>query len=258
MIYKRNFYPDGSFYATISDFNEPTIVQRINNYSDLFYIKSLKDILDHNNIKDVELIIPCMFQQQHDRRFNKNESFELKLVCDFINSCNFTKVKVFHPHSDSTQMGLNNCEVIDNSKFIQQVLKYINEDVILFSTDGGSYKWINKLAEKIDFKGEVYGASKSRNHMTHELTQYIDRTDFEGKNILICDDLCVNGGTFIGLAKQLKERNVGKIYLAVTHMTVESPNKILDELYERIFTTNSKFLNYQLENITIYDFKLFL
>ena len=105
---KIKSYPDGGKYV-INDINENYLTYRINSYEDLFLLKSIKDANPHLK----EIIIPCMFQQQHDRRFNPNESFELKLVCDFINSCNFEKVKVFHPHSDVTPALLNNCEIID-------------------------------------------------------------------------------------------------------------------------------------------------
>ena len=255
MKYNRKKYPDGSVYAEITDISGRVIVERINNYEDLFFIASLKDICDYNGLNDVELFIPCMFQQQHDRRFNENESFELKLVANFINSLNFKKVYIFHPHSDATQIAINNCHVIDNSKFIQQVLKQIPSTPILLSTDGGSYKWINKLADKIEFKGEVYGASKARDLASHKLTQVIDRQDFQGKDVLICDDLCVFGGTFIGLAKMLKSRNAGNLYLAVSHITVFNPNLELSDYYTKIFSTNSKYDAYTLPNLELIDYK---
>ena len=126
MIYTRKKYPDNGVYAEVTDFSNPVITERINSYEDLFFIKSLKEACDYNDIENVELIIPCLFQQQHDRRFKPNQSFELKIVCDFINSCNFKKVQVFHPHSDVTQGCLNKIKVIDNSKFITEVLKEIS------------------------------------------------------------------------------------------------------------------------------------
>jgi ribose-phosphate pyrophosphokinase len=257
MIYSRVKYPDGGVYAKVTDFSNPVIVERINSYEDLFFIKSLKDVCDNNDISGVELFIPCFFQQQHDRRFNENESFEVKLVADFINSCNFSKVHIFHPHSDVTGALINNFRKIDNSKFMFNVLNDIKERTnntpILLSTDGGSYKWINKLADVIMFKGEVYGANKARNPDTHQLVQHIDRDDFEGKDVLIVDDLSVFGGTFIGLGNMLKERNVGKLFLAVSHITVPNPNPILSTIYERIYTTNSKFDSYDLDNLTIFE-----
>jgi ribose-phosphate pyrophosphokinase len=260
MQYTRGKYPDGGVYAQVTDFSNPVITERINSYEDLFFVKSLKEACDYNDIEGVELNIPCMFQQQHDRRFKPNESFELQIVADFINSCNFKKVRVFHPHSDVTQGNIRKCHVVDNSKFITQVLAELPTKPILLSTDGGSFKWINKLADVIEFTGEVYGANKSRDAVTHKLVQMIDRQDFEGRDILVVDDLCVGGGTFLGLAELLKTRNVGRLFLATSHITIQSPNKALEGAYERIFTTNSKHDTYNLDNLTVYnmdDLKIF-
>jgi ribose-phosphate pyrophosphokinase len=254
MEYVRIKYPDGGVYAKITDFSNPVITERINTYEDLFFIKSLKEVCDYNDVRDVTLNIPCLFQQQHDRRFNENESFELKIVSEFINSCNFKRVNVFHPHSDVSQISINNFRAIDNSKFVSKILEDINITPILLSTDAGSYKWINKLADVIEFPGEVYGANKSRDFVTHRLTQVIDRHDFEGRDILILDDLSVYGGTFVGLAKLLKDRNVGKLYLGVSHITVPNPNKEMEVLYEKIFCVNTKYDKYDLSNLTLYDF----
>jgi ribose-phosphate pyrophosphokinase len=259
MKYTKNRYPDGGIYVEITDFSNPVIIERINNYEDLFALMSLKETCDANGI-DVDLIIPCMFQQQHDRRFQQNQSFELKNVCKFINSLAFKSVSIFHPHSDATEMGLNNCRIIDNSKFIVKVLADINSsNLSLLSTDGGSYKWINKLANTIKFDGEVYGASKARqiseDKTKHSLVQLIDRQDFDGKDVLVIDDLCVYGGTFVGLAKMLRERNVGKLFLAYSHGTVQTPNKELEKLYDKIYCTNSKYETYDLNNLTIFDWQ---
>jgi len=251
MIYTREKYPDGGIYAKVTDFSNPLIIERINTYEDLFFIKSLKECCDYNDIEDVKLFIPCMFQQQHDRRFSENESFELKIVGDFINSCNFKKVYVFHPHSTDTSSILNKSKVIDNSEYINEVLDRLDKKPVLLSTDGGSYKWINKLADVLEYDGEVYGASKSRDKVTHKLTQLIDRQDFNGEDVLVLDDLCVYGGTFLGLAKLLRERNVGKLYLAVSHITVQNPNKALEQAYDRIFCTDSKYDTYDLSNLEV-------
>jgi len=258
MEYIRHRYPDGGIYAEIISFDGLTITERINSYEDLFFIKSLKDVCDRNGYKDVKLNIPCMFQQQHDRRFEKNQSFELKLVSDFINSCNFSEVTIFHPHSDVTPALINNCEVKDNSEFIAKVFteltglpygtsktgKLLKDNLILMSSDAGGFKPLIKLSEKIMWEGETYSASKSRDPKTNKLTQMIDRTDFGGKDVLLIDDLCVYGGTFVGIAKMLKERNVGKLYLAISHLTVSNPNPELFSSFDMVFTTNSKGLNY--------------
>lgn len=245
-------YPDGGKYV-INDLNETSLTYRVNSYEDLFLLKSIKDA--NPNLKEV--IIPCMFHQQHDRRFNSNESFELKLVCEFINSLNFKKVKVFHPHSDVTPALLNNCEVIDNETFIRNVLQSICntqslrsdktwntfDDLILMSSDAGGFKPLIKLCKQINWQGETYSASKARDK--DKLIQIVDRTDFGGKDILIIDDICVYGGTFKGLATMLKQKNCGKLYLTVSHMTVQNLGEDpVTNYFDKVFTTNSKFNSY--------------
>ena len=57
-------------------------------------------------------------------------------------------------------------------------------------------------------------------------------------NCLIVDHICDGGGTFIGLAEELKKKNAGKLFLAVSHGIF---NKGFDDLkcFDGIFTTDS-------------------
>jgi len=254
LVYRRLKYPDGGIYAEIEDFSNPTIAERINSYEDLFFIKSLADICYYNKIK-ASLFVPCMFQQQHDRRFKKNQSFELKLVADVINSCDFESVTIFHPHSDVTEGLINDVHILTNFVFIEPIINRLKvkegRDLVLLSADAGGFKPLIKLADELEWSGDTESASKSRDPETHKLTQKIGNTDFEGRDVLIVDDLCVYGGTFLGLAKLLRERNVGRLYLAVSHMTVQNPNPALETAFDRIFTTNSKYDSYSLNNLEI-------
>lgn len=96
-------------------------------------------------------------------------------------------------------------------------------------------------------KKALYGASKMRKYEDNKskLTQVIDRQDFEGKDILILDDISIFGGTFKGLSKILRERNCGKLYLAVSHMTVQDLGEDpVTNYFDKVFTTNSKFDEY--------------
>ena len=252
-------YPDGTFYPQIKEF-ESEITFKINSYSDLWKLRQIKDVYDANR-KPLSVTIPCIIDGQADRRFNDNESANLRLVCQFINSMKFEQVSVFHPHNPEVIEALiDNVEIIDNTSFITNVLGRLIEDnkeklknMVLLSTDAGGFKPLMKLADRIFWKGEVFAASKSRSWdgNASKLTQQIDKEDFEGKSILIVDDLCVYGGTFIGLSKLLKNRNIGNLYLATSHLTVTAPNPELSTAFDRVFITNSKYNQYVLDNLTL-------
>jgi ribose-phosphate pyrophosphokinase len=109
------------------------------------------------------------------------------------------------------------------------------------SSDAGGFKPLIKLATHLEWD-ETFSASKSRDSKTHKLTQLIDRQDFEGKDVLIVDDICVYGGTFIGLSHIINDYMPKSLNLYATHGIF---SKGLDPLFnakiDRIYTTNSFF-----------------
>jgi ribose-phosphate pyrophosphokinase len=115
------------------------------------------------------------------------------------------------------------------------------------STDAGGFKPLMKLTDKLQWNGETFSASKSRKYEDgkSKLVQQIDKDDFQGKDILIIDDMSLYGGTFKGLSKMLKEKNCGKLYLAVSHITIQDLGiDPVTDYFDKVFTTNSKFDEY--------------
>ena len=249
-MFAINKYPDGTSYAVVHPIQEFTF--KINSYEDLWHLNQVIDAQNNLGITPT-VTIPNLIDAQADRRFSDNQSSGLKLVCKLLNSMK-ANFKVFHPHNpEVVEALLDRVEIIDNRIFVQSVFDYLTrktnnvnsvyDNLMLFSSDAGGFKPLIKLADKLNWRGEVYGASKSRKYEDNKtkLIQVIDRQDFQGKDILIIDDICVYGGTFVGLAKMLREKNCGKLYLAISHITVENPNPELFSLFDEIFTTNSKF-----------------
>lgn len=225
-----------------------SITHRLNSFNDLGLLCLAVDALQRMDAKLGNLIIPYFPSARQDRVMVKGESLSVKVYADIINNFNFKKVFVFDAHSEVTPAVLNNCEVITNHKFIEKVIQLIGNDVVLISPDGGALKKIYKLSE---FLGgvEVVECSKSREVKTGKLTGFKAYSeDLKGKDCLIVDDICDGGGTFIGLAEVLKNKNAGKLYLAVSHGIF---SKGLDDLncFEKIFTTDS-FKNYEIGCLT--------
>lgn len=257
MAYEICSYPDGAKYVKILDFNDLKLTFRINTYDDLWLLSQISDILIHNNLQG-ELLIPNILDAQADDRFHDNEPFGLKLVCNFINNLKgFNKIYIFHPHNPQVvKTIINRVVILDNTKFINSVLHDISEqwrmnvnpdNLILLSTDAGGFKPLMKLVDKLNWSGETFSASKSRSYVDgrSKLTQQLDKEDFEGKDVLIIDDICVMGGTFKGLSKMLKERNCGKLFLAVSHITIKDLGEDpVTNYFDGVFTTNSKYDTY--------------
>ena len=216
-----------------------TITHRLNSFNDLGQLCLAVDALKRMQVEIADLYIPYFPAARQDRVMIKGEPLSVKVYADIINSLGFKKVIVFDAHSEVTPAVLNNCEVITNHKFIAQVIEEIGKGTILISPDGGALKKIYKVAE---FLGgiEVVECSKSRNVKTGKLSGFkVYADDLQGKDCLIVDDICDGGGTFIGLAEELKNKNAGKLYLAVSHGIFSKGFDDLGKSFERIFTTNS-------------------
>ncbi|MCA6422580.1 MAG: ribose-phosphate pyrophosphokinase [Flavobacterium sp.] len=217
---------------------EVTVTHRLNSFNDLGILCLAVDALQRLGAKLENLIIPYFPSARQDRIMMEGEPLSVKVYADIINGFRFKKVIVFDAHSEVTPAIVNNCKVITNHRFIQKVIQAIGDNVLLISPDGGALKKIYKVAE---FLGglEVVECSKSRDVRTGKLTGFkVYADDLRGANCLLVDDICDGGGTFIGLAKELKKKNAGNLYLAVSHGIF---SKGLDELtcFNRIFTTDS-------------------
>ena len=266
-FYEKTTYPDGSSYVTIKDFVD-SFTYRINSYEDLWILQQISDVYKHNNC-NAHITIPNLFEAQADRRFDTNQSSGLKLVCDFINKMGWKSVSILHPHNpEVVEVLIDNVKIIDNTYFIKEVLDKLHKDkhrnhcgslmdshfdekisdyLILMSTDAGGFKPLMKLTDKLQWKGETFSASKSRKYEDGKsnLVQQIDRDDFQGKDVMIIDDMSLYGGTFKGLSKMLKDKNCGKLYLAVSHITIQDLGiDPVTDYFDKVFTTNSKFDEY--------------
>lgn len=226
-----------------------TITHRLNSFNDLGLLCITVDALRRMDVKIIDLFIPYFPAARQDRVMIPGEPLSVKVYADIINAMQLNKVFVFDAHSEVTPALLNNCTVIPNYTFIKEVLNRIGENVKLISPDGGALKKIYKVSE---FLGgvEVVECSKSRDVKTGKLSGFkVYNDDLEGTDCLIVDDICDGGGTFVGLAEELKKKNAGNLYLAVSHGIFNKGFEVLN-CFDGIFTTNS-FKDFEGESVQV-------
>ncbi|WP_276379638.1 ribose-phosphate diphosphokinase [Flavobacterium sp. H4147] len=226
-----------------------TITHRLNSFNDLGLLCITVDALRRMDVKIIDLFIPYFPAARQDRVMIPGEPLSVKVYADIINAMQLNKIFVFDAHSEVTPALLNNCTVIPNYTFIKEVLNRIGENVKLISPDGGALKKIYKVSE---FLGgvEVVECSKSRDVKTGKLSGFkVYNDDLEGTDCLIVDDICDGGGTFVGLAEELKKKNAGNLYLAVSHGIFNKGFEVLN-CFDGIFTTNS-FKDFEGESVQV-------
>lgn len=198
-----------------------------------------------NGVKYIRLIMPYIPNARQDRVKNEEDVFTLKYFAEVLNSLDFTSVTVLDPHSSVSEALINNIRVIDPKQYIVHVLNTMEANIpldgLIFYPDSGAAKRYSGMISL----PYAYGI-KNRDWQTGKIIGFdviTNGNDISGKNILIVDDICSYGGTFLHSARKLKELGANDIYLYVSHCE----NSILDGelinsgLIKKIYTTDSIF-----------------
>ncbi len=216
----------------------------MNSFKDIELIICANQALKELGAKNVELYVPYFLGARSDRKFEKGQTNYLKnVICPIINSQGFSKVIVMDPHSDVLEACLTNYMKIDNFRLVNFALSDIGGDssqIAIVSPDGGALKKIYDVAKEFDITN-VVTASKVRDIKTGNIIRtQLPTMNLEGiEHLIVIDDICDGGRTFIELAKAIKEITEIPIYLIVTHGIFSAGFDELEKYFETIYTTDS-------------------
>lgn len=246
--------------APLSEINkneEVKISARLNDFKDLELIICATASLREAGFTNISLYTPYFLGSRSDRKFEEGSNNYLKtVICPIINSLGFTKVTVLDPHSDVLEACLNNFNKQSNKGLVCYALQNIAfqnnkhpDEPLLISPDAGANKKIYKLAEEINYKGEIITCSKSRD-VDGKLskTEVPISIEMSKKDLIIIDDICDGGATFINIAEKIQNfrkawasnpQYYGKLYLVVTHGIFSKGFEELNKYFDDIYCTNS-------------------
>lgn len=225
---------------------EVSIFARLTNSEEVIRLALLKDAIERLWAGDykINLTMPYTPYARQDRVCYKGEAFSLRILASLVNFLNFNSVTVYDPHSDVTGGLFNNVKIVTQVDILSSWEKfwskfYLPTQNILVSPDAGSNKKVSEFAKWIGHR-EFARADKLRNLQTGQIIEtVVYKEDFEGKNVIILDDICDGGRTFVELAKILRTRNCGKIALYVTHGIFSNGVDYLFHYIDEVWTTNS-------------------
>ena len=172
----------------------------------LFFV----DALAERGYPVPELVLPFVPGARQDRLNSSGDYlFTAKSVSKEINMRHFPKVIVVDPHSEVASGLIDRCEPVHASCF------KTDEYGAVVSPDAGAEKRAMAFAKFLGV--QLIHGWKSRDVATGKISgfgmEYI--LDLK-KKVLVVDDICDGGGTFIGLSEVMRERGI-KADLFVTH-----------------------------------------
>ena len=189
----------------------------------------------------IKLLLPYMPYSRQDRRCNHGEAFSLKVFANYLNSLEFDSVETWDAHSDVTGALVNNLKHVTRAGIIStKPAVFFKKFSPLVSPDAGAVKKAYYDAANAGIP-TVIKADKERDVTTGKILSTSVYADSCHGDLLITDDICDGGRTFIELAKVLKAEGADSITLFVTHgiFANDAVRKLYEAGIDKIITTNS-------------------
>lgn len=197
----------------------------ITSTGELIKVMSAKNAIDNifkgSRRPEVNAILPYLPYARSDRVCAPGEEFGLQMFGTILNAAKFNTVYTFDVHSDKAFDYVDNLVNIPQEKLIKaRYSDFYGKYDYIVSPDEGAIEKAKKVAELLNLP--VVPAFKKRDPETGKLSVFgIDPGHGHrgiDPDVLIVDDICDGGGTFLGLVDVLKNQwNSGKIDLYVTH-----------------------------------------
>ena len=191
----------------------------------------------------LELTCPYFPYARQDRVCVEGEAHGAHVMATLINALAFDKVTIWDAHSDVSPALLNNVTNLQQGPIIEQHTQLAerlrDKQFTLVSPDAGATKKTQNVAKHFGGGIEVLQAEKIRDLATGQITHTDIHGDVTGKDLLIVDDICDGGRTFIELAKVLRQKQCASISLYVTHGIFSKGIEVFNGLIDNIYTTDS-------------------
>ena len=202
--------------------------------------------------QEYNLYIGYMPYSRMDRVKEQGTAFSLEVIVRIINNLSCVNgIYVLDPHSPITLQELNRYQLSDNAfefkySLAKDVIDYMQLDVnnawFVFPDKGAATRY------NADDYPNVIICEKVRNFATGKIEsikasiEKVTNTPYENAPIIIIDDLCSYGGTFVGAIKAIEmDLNIksSENWLIVTHAETAIDMGQVPLIFNKIFTTDS-------------------
>lgn len=250
---KPTLFPDGTHQVWHLPepllYRDPVVTWNFESENELLHLMSLRALF---NNRPMSLHVPFLPWARQDRMIDNDLTFNFDVLAPLINSLHCEVVTAVDVHNvEAAKRVLNNFRNISVADIQADVMRRVSPHYLVFPDAGASARYgYLKLHPHIVFDkdrdlatGEVKGVKPERWPKFPEKTAV---------TLLVIDDICDGGKTFIKIAEWIKTsgggllgQNVFTLYLFTTHGIYSQGKTILgDAGYKYLFTTTSLVQNF--------------
>lgn len=258
--YQKIRYPAGELQIRLTEetierlktASELALLARITNAEQIIELCLLWDALlqELSHPIPATLLLPYLPYARADRRFVPGDCFGLGIFSGILRTLG-ARVVSLDAHSRRSRELVDGLINVSALPLVAEAISRFaatnecNQITVLFPDEGARQRY--SLPSTIGTATiQVLNCSKRRNPMTSkllgftvpELTHFAQGSGGRPYPVLIVDDICDGGGTFIGIADALREYGLS-LGLYVTHGIFSKGFAPLESRFQRIYTTDS-------------------
>jgi ribose-phosphate pyrophosphokinase len=197
----------------------------------------------------IDIVMPWMYYSRQDESFVKGEPSSLPYIASLYEGlsnqqCPIENLITLNSHvwgkSRPLKESFSSINVHDLSSsgiFADYFSKKNLSNTVILSP--GARELAKELSDKLEVPYE--NLRKPRSHRTQRIKMYPPKTDVEGKDVIILDDLSSSGGTVLKAVEIAKRKKANIMNIALTHfMTWEGISKVCEFVGPgKVVTTDS-------------------
>lgn len=175
---------------------------------EIMELAQLKTLLDYECIT-ADLDIQYLPYGRQDKYISNDATFALRVFANIINAMEFPIIHIQDPHSKEALTLIDNSLAYYPRKQVEELAK--DRDLLCYPDQGAANKY------QMVYSCPFVECFKKRDQATGEIKEVKLTGNVKDKSILIVDDICDGGRTFIEVAKLLYEGGAKQVELFVTH-----------------------------------------
>ena len=189
----------------------------------------------------ITAVVPYLAYLRQDRKFNEGEAVSSETVLKLLNALDVSKLVVVQPHKTAPFSAFRGEAVFVDPIPMQAdaIMESIDDPVVLAPDKGG----IGRAEELASiFECEYSHIEKQRNVDTGSVNMVAPlQGSFDGKTVLIADDIISTGNTMALGAKEVLAKGATKVIAVATHLIMvdDAYDKLIKAGVSEIYGTNT-------------------
>ncbi|MHA1126295.1 MAG: ribose-phosphate diphosphokinase [Candidatus Heimdallarchaeota archaeon] len=248
---KDKFFLDGERDLILSSekCDEKTIiVQSITppQDSNLVSLLQLAYTAEEFGAKDITLVTPYLAYGAKDRRQLPGEVVSIFNIFKMIQATPAKRLFVVDIHNPEVLQGKESFyKNISAMPTFGEYYKKMNlENPLVLAPDKGAKDRVSQIGKVLNAETDYF--EKQRDSVTGETQTIPHKVEVKNRDVIIADEVIRSGGTIVKAIKALLPMDVGRIFVAATHLTLvnNADEKIIDAGAEELISTDSIPSNY--------------